>query len=211
MSLFAEQSPKQTPDSGLADSSENLEIKIQSKFPSSKPEFLQTCHFLCLCGASNGSFHNAPSISPSASLLKKQETSHHFKGIANPTEIPVVLAPQGMGPSLCSPCLRCRHSRGKASPWPPPPQVPCRELLFWPREEKKITNVLFCDRGTKIRPRAPCTYINICEHYKSYYFHLMNTRNAETPLVKIPEFNIAIAIDPLLSLLLLPFTSTHSV
>ena len=90
MSLFAEQSPKQTPDSGLADSSENLEIKIQSKFPSSKPEFLQTCHFLCLSGASNGSFHNAPSISPSAGLLKKQETSHHFKGIANPTEIPVV-------------------------------------------------------------------------------------------------------------------------
>lgn len=93
MSLFAEQSPKQTPDSGLVDSSENLEIKIQSKFPSSKPKFLQTCHFLCLCGASNGSFHNAPSISLSAGLLKKQETSHHFKGIANPTEIPVVLAP----------------------------------------------------------------------------------------------------------------------
>ena len=37
----------------------------------------------------------------------------------------------------------------------------------------------------------------------------MNMRNAETPLVKIPKFNVAIAIDPLLSLLLLPFTE-HS-
>ena len=69
------QSPKQTPDSGLGDSSQNLEIKSKKNFPYSNHEFPQTCHFLC----SDGGFHNAPSISPSGGLLTKQETSHHFK------------------------------------------------------------------------------------------------------------------------------------
>lgn len=115
MSLYAEQSPKQTPDSGLRDSSENFEIKIQSKFPYSNHVFLQTCHFL----RSSGGFHNAPPISPSAGLLTKQETSHHFKVIARPlAEVPVVLALEGVWQSICCPCLWNKDSREKTSPRP---------------------------------------------------------------------------------------------
>ena len=39
----------------------------------------------------------------------------------------------------------------------------------------------------------------------------MNMRNAETPLVKVPKFNIAIAIDPRSHRYYYPLLSTHSV
>lgn len=191
MNLFAEQSPKQTPDAGLRNSPENLEIKIQSQFSHRKAGFLQTCHFLCLGRASKGRFHNAPSISPSAGLLTKQETSHHFKVTAKPPEMAVVLASVGTAAEpqeegFCGgEVLPCPPP---LPPPPPPPQPPHRELLFWPGKRKRKINMLFwVQRDLHPRKKTRSTQDIICRCHKAFRLQLTNTRNTETPLVKTPQ------------------------
>lgn len=162
--------------------------KIQSKFPYSNHEFLQTCHFLC----SNGGFHNAPSISPSAGLLTKQETSRYFKVTAEPPWDPHDLSSGGgvMEPLLS--CLGSRDSRGKTSLWLPPPlpQQAALERTFvlaW-RRRKKITryrHVVLCSGGPKKRRGE---HLLIFENVTNLIaFILTNTRNVET-LLKTPKF-----------------------
>lgn len=161
MNLFAEQSPKQTPDAGLRNSPENLEIKIQSQFSHRKAGFLQTCHFLCLGRASKGRFHNAPSISPSAGLLTKQETSHHFKVTAKPPEMAVVLASVGTAAEpqeegFCG--GRCCPAPHLSHPHPRLHSRPTGNFCFGLGRGKEKSTCYFGFRGTSTpqkRPGAP--------------------------------------------------------
>lgn len=154
MNLYAEQSPKQTPDSGLGHSSENLERKIQSKFPYSNHEFLQTCHFLC----SNGGFHNAPSISPSAGLLTKQETSHNFKVTARRPLNPCGLSSGGgvAEPPLSPPASWAGIPEGRLRPGLHLHSCPAENFCFDLEKKKKsrTKHLFFCVQGKQKMMRS---------------------------------------------------------
>lgn len=171
MNLDAEQNPKQTPDSGLGDSSENLEIPVQSKFPYSNHEFLWTCHFLYLWGASSGDFHRAPSISPSAGLLTKQETSFHFKVTATPPEISWFSSVGDVAEPRSS-LPQWGFQREAFAPAPTTRAALQRTYVSaWRRKKNQEPWCYFVSRRTKNRWGAPRTSINICECYKSHCLH----------------------------------------
>lgn len=179
--------PQTDTDSGLRDSSEDFEIKIQSKFPYSNHEFLQTCHFL----RSSGGFHNAPPISPSAGRLTKQETSHHFKVIARPPSGGPCGPSSGWG--VAKPLLSLPLEQGfKTEDFAMPHLHSCPAENFCSGlEKKKIMKyrlVISCSRKWKKRQGTPRTYITSANIINLIAFLLTNTRNAKTLLLKTLKF-----------------------